>query len=397
LDNPDEQHADMSAERQTHQTTVHLHAIVAPGPREHWLFPASTAAIRIGRAPESDLILADPSVSRTHARIVVEPGECRIEDSGSRLGVYVNAEKIDTPRVLANGDYIGLGGVLLRFDADTAGSAAHPAAIAGMVSIADAATPKQTRRQVALSAGAHAIGRNARCDIVLENLELAAVEAILSIEPDAWRMAPIYGAAGVMVDGKRLTGPMRLDDSARIQIGKQELRLRRPPPQRGEQGETAARGVAAGATTPAGPTIAVHSDPGEQVAEPEFALICVSAEGRGMRYPLRHAVISVGSAADCQMRISSLPSRALTLTQGQARYRVDLIDPTVPVRVSAARHPPCDLRKGDLIEIGGIVFRLIRRREPFTSAYDPAEFDSPGASLASRMAWQRMWKRWRGK
>jgi pSer/pThr/pTyr-binding forkhead associated (FHA) protein len=397
LDNPDEQHADMSAERHTNQTTVHLHAIVAPGPQEHWLFPAGTAAIRIGRAPESDVILSDPSVSRTHARILVEPGECRIEDSGSRLGVYVNAEKIDTPTVLANGDYIGVGGVLLRFDAEMARSAAHPAAIAAMLSVADAAAPMQTRRQVALTAGAHAIGRNARCDIVLENLELAAVEAILSIEPEACRIAPIYGAAGVMVDGTRLIGPMRLDDSARIHIGKQELRLRRPPPVRGEQGATAARGAATSTTTPAAPRIAVQADSGAPVAEPEFALICVSAEGRGMRYPLRHAAIGVGSAADCQMQISSLPSRALTLTQGQSRYRVDVLDPTVQVRVSGARHPPCDLRKGDLIEIGGIVFRLIRLREPFTSAYDPAEFDSPGASLASRMAWQRMWKRWRGK
>ena len=46
----------------------------------------------IGRQPESDLIIRDSRVSRTHARIVAENGEYVIEDCGSRHGTYVNGQ-----------------------------------------------------------------------------------------------------------------------------------------------------------------------------------------------------------------------------------------------------------------------------------------------------------------
>jgi phosphoserine phosphatase RsbU/P len=49
---------------------------------------------RIGRQPESNLIIRDSRVSRTHARIVEEDGEYIIEDCGSRHGTYVNGEKV---------------------------------------------------------------------------------------------------------------------------------------------------------------------------------------------------------------------------------------------------------------------------------------------------------------
>jgi FHA domain len=387
----------MSADRQRTQAGVRLHAIVAPGPDEHWLFPAGMAAIRIGRARENDLVLTDPSVSRTHARIMVAGEQCRIEDLESSLGVYVNGEKISAPTLLANGDYLGIGGVLLRFEADTPTSEADHAGIAAVLSMADSADPERATHQVPLSAAAHAIGRSARCDVVVDDLELAAVEAILTIAPDAWRIVPLFGAVGTSVGGNMLTGPMVLDDSRRVRIGKHELRLRKPPPVRRAEDGAAARDTSPKATLPAAPTIAVHTEAGAAVAEPEFALMCLSAGRRGMRYPLRHPVVTLGSAAECEMQISSLPARALSLTQTQSRYRVEVLDPAASVRLSGARKPPCELRKGDLIEVGGLVFRLIRRREPFTSFYDPAEFNTTGAALASRVAWQKLWTRWRGK
>ena len=63
---------------------------------------------RIGRAPESDLIIRDTRASRTHARILVEHGEYVIEDCGSRHGTFVNGKQI-TRHVLRNSDRIELG------------------------------------------------------------------------------------------------------------------------------------------------------------------------------------------------------------------------------------------------------------------------------------------------
>ena len=63
---------------------------------------------RIGRQPDSDLIIRDSRASRTHARILMEHGEYVIEDCGSRHGTYVNGKRI-TRQVLHNSDRIDLG------------------------------------------------------------------------------------------------------------------------------------------------------------------------------------------------------------------------------------------------------------------------------------------------
>jgi hypothetical protein len=51
---------------------------------------------RIGRSPNADLRLDDPSVSRRHALIVAEPGkELRVLDDRSLNGVFVNGHAIE--------------------------------------------------------------------------------------------------------------------------------------------------------------------------------------------------------------------------------------------------------------------------------------------------------------
>ena len=59
--------------------------------------PIEPLPFRIGRQPESDLIIRDSRVSRTHARIVAENGEYVIEDCGSRHGTFVNGKRIERP------------------------------------------------------------------------------------------------------------------------------------------------------------------------------------------------------------------------------------------------------------------------------------------------------------
>jgi serine phosphatase RsbU (regulator of sigma subunit) len=63
---------------------------------------------RIGRQPDSDLIIRDTRASRTHARILTEHSEYVVEDCGSRHGTYVNGKRI-TRHVLKNSDRIELG------------------------------------------------------------------------------------------------------------------------------------------------------------------------------------------------------------------------------------------------------------------------------------------------
>ena len=66
----------------------------------------------IGRTKEADLQLGDRSVSRRHARLIIEKGALYIADLESHNGVRINGEPIIAKRVLATGDVVSIGEVL---------------------------------------------------------------------------------------------------------------------------------------------------------------------------------------------------------------------------------------------------------------------------------------------
>lgn len=68
----------------------------------------------IGRARHNDLALTEPSVSKSHARLLYEKGRYVVEDQGSLHGVYVNAAKIERIE-LTSGAQIQFGNVTLKF------------------------------------------------------------------------------------------------------------------------------------------------------------------------------------------------------------------------------------------------------------------------------------------
>ena len=68
----------------------------------------------IGRLPECDVTLDDPSVSRRHARIRRNGMSWSIEDLGSTNGVKVNGSRVGESN-LADGDRLQLGSVQLLF------------------------------------------------------------------------------------------------------------------------------------------------------------------------------------------------------------------------------------------------------------------------------------------
>jgi serine phosphatase RsbU (regulator of sigma subunit) len=70
--------------------------------------PIDAVPFVIGRAPESNLIVRDSRVSRTHARILAESGEYVIEDAGSRHGTFVNGARV-TRQALHGSDRIEFG------------------------------------------------------------------------------------------------------------------------------------------------------------------------------------------------------------------------------------------------------------------------------------------------
>src|SRR3954469_21002529 len=72
----------------------------------------------IGRAPGSTVMLADPSVSRVHARISLggNGGGARIEDAGSSAGTLVDGVAIASSTALHDGAKLQLGAQELRVE-----------------------------------------------------------------------------------------------------------------------------------------------------------------------------------------------------------------------------------------------------------------------------------------
>jgi len=63
----------------------------------------------LGRDPDGVLWIDHPSVSRRHARIVVRGETATLEDLGSKNGTFLNDERLERGRALADGDAIRIG------------------------------------------------------------------------------------------------------------------------------------------------------------------------------------------------------------------------------------------------------------------------------------------------
>lgn len=72
--------------------------------------------VMIGRRPESDLVLDDPHVSLTHARIQRSKGAILLEDLGSTNGTFVNEQQVQGSIVLRHGDSVRFGILETRFE-----------------------------------------------------------------------------------------------------------------------------------------------------------------------------------------------------------------------------------------------------------------------------------------
>jgi FhaA, N-terminal domain/FHA domain len=79
-------------------------------------FTLAEHVITIGRRPESNIVLADPNVSRSHAEIRPQGDGFVLVDLGSTNGSKVNGVRIDQ-RLLNDGDELMFGHTRMRFEA----------------------------------------------------------------------------------------------------------------------------------------------------------------------------------------------------------------------------------------------------------------------------------------
>jgi hypothetical protein len=71
--------------------------------------PLHGELIRMGRAPQNEIILEAKNISRFHCQIKRENDRLIIEDLGSTNGTYVNEVRITEPHMLSVGDVVRVG------------------------------------------------------------------------------------------------------------------------------------------------------------------------------------------------------------------------------------------------------------------------------------------------
>ena len=71
------------------------------------------APLIVGRAPTCDLSVADPTISRRHAELVVDEDQVPLRDLGSSNGTFVNGHKV-AAATLEVDDLIAFGKVAFR-------------------------------------------------------------------------------------------------------------------------------------------------------------------------------------------------------------------------------------------------------------------------------------------
>lgn len=88
--------------------------VVRSGPQAGASFALRDQLTRLGRHPDSEIILDDITVSRRHADIERNGDRCVVRDAGSLNGTYVNHERVDEAE-LRQGDELQIGKFRLVF------------------------------------------------------------------------------------------------------------------------------------------------------------------------------------------------------------------------------------------------------------------------------------------
>jgi pSer/pThr/pTyr-binding forkhead associated (FHA) protein len=68
--------------------------VVNPGTKQARVIELTPGVYNVGRSAGNDIRIEDPSVSTTHARILVQAGKVVIRDAGSTNGTFINGAPV---------------------------------------------------------------------------------------------------------------------------------------------------------------------------------------------------------------------------------------------------------------------------------------------------------------
>ncbi|MDP8921507.1 MAG: trypsin-like peptidase domain-containing protein [Chloroflexota bacterium] len=92
-------------------------------------YPIPPHGLRIGRAPDNDVVLPDPNVSRQHLVIWATPRGAFLRDLGSQNGTFIGSRRVGKgPEVIPRGARLRVGTTEMLVDGRGSGAAGGPSA-----------------------------------------------------------------------------------------------------------------------------------------------------------------------------------------------------------------------------------------------------------------------------
>lgn len=222
-------------------------------------YPLHEGRNEIGR-DALDVPVSDPSVSRRHAVVVVEPGAAFIEDLGSTNGTWVGGERLtgSTGHALRHGQEIRLGAAALRVElSEPYRSETPPEAESSpeATESADLVLRGPGGLEFPLPEGTWTVGRRAENTISLPDPYVSGRHAQVTREGAGVLVTDLGSTNGTFVRGERLLpqAPAPLSPGESVSFGRSTLTLEwtRPPEAPGED------------NAPAQPTAPPDREPGE--------------------------------------------------------------------------------------------------------------------------------------
>lgn len=277
--------------------------------------PLTNEVTSLGRAPDNDVVVADPRASRLHAQIRrAGDGALYLRDMGSANGTIVNGARVVDAHLLRHGDTLRIGTVTYVFRGMAAEERAGTGRLAGELTVVQG-SGAGTRHP--LPEGDTSIGRDPGNTVALADPMVTRRHAVVSVDRGIAHVRDLGSSNGSWVNGVRLDGPRQLQDGDTLEIGQTRFVFHVRPATAAEPLAAATRilDVASLRAPAAAPdrarstlTIAGGQQDGERFPlQPGTELTIGRDAGnaialRDAQASRRHAAVTVGAAGDATLR-----------------------------------------------------------------------------------------------
>ena len=210
------------------------------GPRAGDTMNVNQKTLTIGRSPDNDIVIDDPTVSRTHARITFDGNQYHVEDLKSTSGTQVNGEQVDHMAIMpgatmkmGNSEFVLNNPLTSQYNAEfvipstqkvemgqTRNINQVPLRFSWLVGTAGSGIGDSSR----LKEGENILGRDATNDVVVNDQYTSRQHAMVKIHGDEAHVFDLGSVGGTKVNGQEIGGGA-LGLNSVIKMGETELTL----------------------------------------------------------------------------------------------------------------------------------------------------------------------------